>query len=66
MFDRDDFSAMADQLAGLKGQFVMSINDVPEIRTLFGRFELIEVETSYGIASKAGTAKGHKELIVRG
>lgn len=66
MFDRDDFSAMADQLAGLKGQFVMSINDVPEIRTLFGRFELIEVETSYGIASKAGTAKGRKELIVRG
>lgn len=35
LFSREDFSLMADILRGIKGKFIMSINDVPDIRTLF-------------------------------
>ena len=42
----------------------MSINDVPEIRNIFGAFKIEEVETSYSIAAKAGTAGGRRELII--
>ena len=64
IFARADFERLANQLKAIKGKFILSINDVPEIREVFAAFELNEVETSYGIASKAGTAKGRKELII--
>jgi len=34
MFSRDMFEAMAKQLGSIKGRFLMSINDVPEICSL--------------------------------
>lgn len=64
LFAAGDFQRLADQLAGIEGRFVMSINDVPDIRDIFGRFELTPVETSYTVASKG--AKRACELVVRG
>ena len=52
---------IAEQLHKIKGQFIMSINDVPEIREIFAGFEMVEVETSYSVAAKAGTAKGRRK-----
>ncbi|WP_235871949.1 DNA adenine methylase [Pelagimonas phthalicica] len=64
MFDRNEFVRMAHQLKGIKGRFLMSINDVPEIRETFGAFELTPVSTTYSIA-KAGEARGARgELLV--
>lgn len=65
LFGRESFKALADQLAGIKGRFLLTINDRPETRKLFGRFKLQAVETTYSIAG------GHKskragELIVEG
>ncbi|MEO5338886.1 MAG: DNA adenine methylase, partial [Magnetospirillum sp. WYHS-4] len=35
--------------AGIKGAFLMSINDIPEVRALFSRFHVQAVETTYTI-----------------
>ena len=54
MFSREDFARMASLLAEIKGRFLMSLNDVPEIRQTFGAFHLTEVSTSYSINRTVG------------
>ena len=49
LFSREDFQKMSDQLATIKGQFIMSINNHPEIRRIFARFKIEEIETKYSI-----------------
>lgn len=64
MFGREDFTKMADQLRGIKGKFLMSINDVPEIRALFDGFRVQEVQVTYSVARKE-TARGKRaELLI--
>lgn len=60
MFGRNDFGAMAKQLAGMKRRFLMSINDVPEVRSIFGRFEQRAVKTTYsiGVSNRRSGAAG--------
>ena len=52
---------MAERFAQLKGRFILSINDVPQIRELFIDFEFREVGLTYSVSGK-GTAA--KELII--
>lgn len=64
-FGRDDFGRMAEQLAGIAGRFILSINDTPGARETFGRFAIAEVETTYTIATaSSGAGKRAGELIV--
>lgn len=62
IFDRDQYGRMADQLAAIKGAFVLSINDVPAIRECFRRFHLDTVRLTYTVSE--GTGKQAQELIV--
>lgn len=55
MFAPEDFARMAAQLAGIKGAFVLSINDQPEVREIFGPFHLEEVRLSYSVSKTGGT-----------
>lgn len=64
MFERADFERLAQLLAGIKGKFILSINDTPEIRDIFARFAIEEVSTSYSI--QAANSKSAAELIVTG
>ena len=50
VFARADFEALAEALAGLRGTWLLSLNDTPGVRAVFGRFAIEEVETSYSIA----------------
>lgn len=63
MFDRADFARLRDALAAIKGRFILSINDVPQIREIFAGFDMVGAETSYGLSS-TGSTKAH-ELIIR-
>jgi len=65
-FGRDDYVAMAAQLATIAGSFIMSINDTPFIREAFAAFEIQEAETTWTIGA-AATGAGAKvtELIIR-
>lgn len=61
-FNRDRFTDLADQLRGIKGDFLLSINDVPEIRELFAWAKVVPIETTYTIA--AGKAQRAPELLI--
>jgi DNA adenine methylase len=65
-FGREHYVAMADQLAGIRGQFIMSINDTPFIRETFADFAIAEVETTWTLSTAAaGRGKKVTELIIR-
>ena len=51
LFDREDFARMAGILRDLKGRFILSINDRPEVRALFAGFDIQEVTTLYSARS---------------
>lgn len=65
MFDRDEFAELAGRLAQIRGRFILSINDVPEIRSLFTSFSLEAVETTYFLPG-AGNSRRAGELIITG
>ena len=55
---------MAAILAALKGRFLMSINDVPQIRETFADFNIKEVTTTYSVSMKSLGKGQNKELLV--
>ncbi|MCK9420199.1 MAG: Dam family site-specific DNA-(adenine-N6)-methyltransferase [Nitrospirae bacterium] len=63
IFSRDDFEKLRDLLRTVKGKFIMSINDVPEIRALYKEFRIQSVTTQYS-AGKTGAKKGMRELLI--
>ena len=64
LFGREQFEIMAEQLGRLRGRFILSINDVPEIRRIFGAFAFDEVDLDYSVSK--GKATPARELIVSG
>ena len=62
MFSREEFEKMAALLAGLKGRFILSINDLPAIRDLFKGFAMEELELTYSVGGGAG--RPARELII--
>lgn len=62
MFEREDFERMAALLSGIKGRFILSLNDRPEVRRIFGDFEIARVETSYSVG-QSGRAKFSEVII---
>ena len=65
MFARADFARLAQLLAGIKGRFIMSLNDLPEVRQTFAGFDLTEVRTTYTIsAARNDPAGGRAELLI--
>lgn len=63
LFSRDRFEDLAEHLGRLKGRFILSLNDVPEVREIFGRFEFEEVKTTYSVAAK-GALPERGELLI--
>lgn len=46
-FDLEQYEALAVKLDEIKGSFVLTINDHPQMRAIFKRFESIEIQTTY-------------------
>ncbi|MEM6625014.1 MAG: DNA adenine methylase [Pseudomonadota bacterium] len=61
LFSRSDFTRLADVLASIDGRFLLSINDCAEVRDVFGRFDLIELQTTYSVGQ--GAAVSASELL---
>ena len=61
LFGRSDFAAMAEQLASIRGKFILSVNDVPELRALYSNFAIEPVSTTYQLP---GSPKAAAELII--
>ncbi len=65
VFDRADFERLADQLAGIRGKFLLSINDTAGARAVFSPFHTRSVEVTYTVASCAtGNGKRVGELLI--
>lgn len=50
LFCKEDFVRLRDLLVDVKGKFILSINDVPQIRELFSEFHIREVKTKYSLS----------------
>lgn len=62
VFAREDFERLAAVLAGIKGRFLLSINDTAEIRRIFGGFRLDAVEVNYSVNGRQQAAA--PELLI--
>jgi DNA adenine methylase len=61
-FTEADFIELAKRLAQLQGKFVLSLNDVPEVRRIFHQFHVREIELAYTAQQAAG--KRFRELLI--
>lgn len=63
-FERADFERLASALTGLKGRWLLSINDVPQIRALFASCDIQPVTTTYTV--RGGAGRRAAELLIAG
>lgn len=61
-FTRARFAEMADQLATIKGRFMISLNDRPEVREIFAAFRIVRVDLTYTVAGGEGKDVG--EVVI--
>lgn len=54
VFAKTDFDALADILSGIKGKFLLSLNDKPEVREIFKAFKISQITTTYTNARTNG------------
>nr|WP_306043674.1 DNA adenine methylase [Mameliella sp. MMSF_3455] len=62
-FTRERFADLAGQLRYAKGRFLLSINDVLEVREIFDWAELTPIRTTYSVA-KGAAQTGRGELLI--
>lgn len=65
LFSRGEFTKLADALRRIEGRFLLSINDVPEVRDLFAWAKIEPVSTSYSISAKPDARGARAELLIR-
>ncbi len=63
IFGKPDFPLLSETLAKIDGRFILSINDVPEIRHIFSGFDIIPVTTHYTLGK--GNKTKANELIIK-
>jgi DNA adenine methylase len=61
-FTEEDHRQLAEQLQSIKGKFVLTVDDVPQLRELFNRSTITEIEIPYTAQREAG--KRFRELII--
>ncbi|MDO8606157.1 MAG: DNA adenine methylase [Phaeospirillum sp.] len=66
LFERADFERLATLLEGIQGRFILSLNDRPAIRKIFGAFEIEAVQTSYSVSRKVESRGKVGEVLIMG
>jgi DNA adenine methylase len=61
-FSENDFKELAQRLGRLEGKFILSLNDVPDVRRIFAGFKLREINLPYTAQREAG--KRFRELLI--
>ncbi len=65
-FGPNDFQRVRETLAGIKGKFILSLNDHPEVRRIFDGFTIQKVSLKYSIGrSTASREKTRDEVIIQ-
>lgn len=55
------FIRLAEVLQGLRGRFILSINDCTEARNLFGRWKMLQASLNWSVGGQPTAAK---EIII--
>jgi DNA adenine methylase len=63
LFDRSQFEQMAEVLMGIKGRFILSLNDHPEVRRIFHGFTIEAVEVTYSVSQRNNGQKAGEVII---
>jgi DNA adenine methylase len=63
LFGREQFAELSAALQSLQGRFILSLNDVPQVRELFAWAQIETVELSYQ-AGGADKAKRVQEVVI--
>jgi DNA adenine methylase len=67
VFAPDDFERLSAQLGRLQGKWLLSLNDVPEVRRIFAAHSIEAIETSYSLAgSLRGAPVKAREVLISG
>ena len=53
---------MAERLLELKGKFILSLNDLPEVRAIFHRFTIQSVDIAYSAQPSSG--RRYSEVLI--
>ncbi len=61
-FSDADFVKLEERLRSVRGKFILSLNDIPEVRLLFQRFHIRQVETPYTAQKSAG--RRYQEVLI--
>ena len=61
-FSEADFIKLEERLRNVRGKFVLSLNDTPEVRKIFHRFTIREIELTYTAQKNVG--KRYPELLI--
>ncbi len=62
-FGREEFEELSERLGTLKGRFILTLNDVPEVRRIFGWAKIEAVRLTY---STSGRPTEGREVIITG
>lgn len=63
LFSREDFTTLATMLTKVKGKFILSLNDNPEVRQVFKGFTIEKVTTRYTVGAVRNQVVG--EVLIR-
>jgi DNA adenine methylase len=61
-FTADDFSLLAERLEAVRGTFLLTLNDRPEVRQTFSQFHIKTVDISY--SAQPSTGKRYQEVFI--
>lgn len=63
-FNLDDHVRLKNTLKNIKGKFLLSYNDCPEIRELYSGFSLFDFSRTHSMAQRYEAGKEFKELLI--
>ena len=63
-FGWDDHVRLRDTLKSIKGKFLLSYNDCPEIRELYDGFSLLDFSRTHAMVQRYEAGREFKELLI--
>ncbi len=64
-FGLDQYEALAQRMRSAKGKVLLTVNDHPKMRSVFGEFTRSRASIRYSMGNRTGKPKTSSELIVR-
>lgn len=65
IWSKEDFYKLKEQLDGISGKFILSLNDTPEVRELFKEYKMTSKKINWSLNPKAAQEKHNgNELII--